>query len=402
MHKISSTSVNSHNDFNTLHHNTYWDKLAKSINTHQLDDSVDEMVDSALKCPLQIHDDTNDHAVDLMQRVVSSGPNNSGPNLLILSPTFQIDIWLTNIPILKSESHSTITDDRINGDETSDMEEILLSVSMETSSSSTHNNIITKGDIVYNTSLVLFIWNRLQSSVTAGFQTVTDSGPLMQEPLHGVGYTIEKIEINKSILNSLLTIEEIKSFTDVLTNGMVELLYDNSNNNNNLLMTGRLISDATEAFRIAMMSCSVRVVEPIYACELQCDTSQLGNLYAVLTKRRGHVHKEDIIEGTSLFLMSAMLPVAESFGFAQELLKRTSGNGTAPQLSFSHYQIIDIDPFWKPTTSEELEDHGDMNNSKEMNLARLYIDNVRKRKGLMVEEKIVVSAEKQRTLNKKK
>ena len=44
---------------------------------------------------------------------------------------------------------------------------------------------------------------------------------------------------------------------------------------------------------------------------------QLGNLYAVLSKRRGRVTKEDIIDGTSLFLLSATLPVAESFGFAQ-------------------------------------------------------------------------------------
>ena len=44
-------------------------------------------------------------------------------------------------------------------------------------------------------------------------------------------------------------------------------------------------------------------------------------------------------EGTSLFLLSATLPVAESFGFAQQLLKKTSGNATAPQLVFSHWQV---------------------------------------------------------------
>jgi ribosome assembly protein 1 len=47
-----------------------------------------------------------------------------------------------------------------------------------------------------------------------------------------------------------------------------------------------------------------------------------------------------VIDGTSLFLLSATLPVAESFGFAQELLKKTSGNGTAPQLQFSHWQEL--------------------------------------------------------------
>ena len=38
-----------------------------------------------------------------------------------------------------------------------------------------------------------------------------------------------------------------------------------------------------------------------------------------------------------------------------ELLKKTSGNGTAPQLQFSHWQTQSENPFWRPTTVEELE-----------------------------------------------
>jgi ribosome assembly protein 1 len=34
----------------------------------------------------------------------------------------------------------------------------------------------------------------------------------------------------------------------------------------------------------------------------------------------------------------ATLPVAESFGFAQELLKKTSGKAVTPQLNLSHWQ----------------------------------------------------------------
>lgn len=40
-----------------------------------------------------------------------------------------------------------------------------------------------------------------------------------------------------------------------------------------------------------------------------------------------------------LFLLTALLPVAESFGFANELLKKTSGSGTTPQLAFSHWEV---------------------------------------------------------------
>jgi ribosome assembly protein 1 len=121
----------------------------------------------------------------------------------------------------------------------------------------------------------------------------------------------------------------------------------------------------------------------------------------VLSKRRGEVSKEDIIEGTSLFIMTATIPVANSFGFAQELLQKTSGRGTTPQLSFSHWQINPLDPFWRPKTEEEIEEYGE-NVVVEKILTRLFIDSVRKRKGLPIEEKIIASAEKQRTLKKNK
>lgn len=47
---------------------------------------------------------------------------------------------------------------------------------------------------------------------------------------------------------------------------------------------------------------------------------QLGKLYGVLSRRRGRVVEEDMIEGTDLFLIKALLPVAESFGFATEVI----------------------------------------------------------------------------------
>lgn len=63
-------------------------------------------------------------------------------------------------------------------------------------------------------------------------------------------------------------------------------------------------------------------------------------------------------------------------------------------------QIIDIDPFWVPTTEEEFTHYGEKADSA--NRAKLYMDSVRRRKGLYVDEKVVEHAEKQRTLSKKK
>ncbi len=61
---------------------------------------------------------------------------------------------------------------------------------------------------------------------------------------------------------------------------------------------------------------------------------------------------------------------------------------------------MDLDPFWVPTTADEVAHFGEKADSD--NLARKYMNMVRKRKGLPTDQQIVASAEKQRTLNKKK
>ena len=42
----------------------------------------------------------------------------------------------------------------------------------------------------------------------------------------------------------------------------------------------------------------------------------LGKVYGVVAKRRGKIVAEEMKEGTSFFTVSALLPVVESFGFA--------------------------------------------------------------------------------------
>lgn len=63
-----------------------------------------------------------------------------------------------------------------------------------------------------------------------------------------------------------------------------------------------------------------------------------GRVYGVLGKREGRVLHEEMKEGTDMFIIKAILPVAESFGFADEIRKRTSGLAS-PQLVFSHWEV---------------------------------------------------------------
>ncbi|KAL0270763.1 UNVERIFIED_CONTAM: hypothetical protein PYX00_008062 [Menopon gallinae] len=122
-------------------------------------------------------------------------------------------------------------------------------------------------------------------------------------------------------------------------------------------------------------------------------------MYAVLGRRHGRVLHGDMNQGSASFFVTAVLPVVESFAFASEIRKQTSGLAV-PQLVFSHWEVIDIDPFWSPRTEEEYLHYGEKADSE--NRARKYMDAVRRRKGLAVEEKLVEFAEKQRTLSKNK
>ena len=86
------------------------------------------------------------------------------------------------------------------------------------------------------------------------------------------------------------------------------------------------------------MAQPMRLIAAMYSCEIQATSDVLGKLYAVLAKREGKVISEDMKEGSDVFIIKAQMPVAESFGFAEEIRKRTSGLAS-PQLMFSHWEV---------------------------------------------------------------
>ena len=59
---------------------------------------------------------------------------------------------------------------------------------------------------------------------------------------------------------------------------------------------------------------------------------------------------------------------------------------------------MDMDPFWTPSTADELEDLGEKADRE--NLAKKYMDAVRERKGLATTKKLVEDGEKQKNLRK--
>jgi len=206
--------------------------------------------------------------------------------------------------------------------------------------------------------------------VTYAFQLATYQGPLCNEPMQGVAIFLE----------------------DVCTNVSEE---ESSQNIGRL--TGEIIRTVRESIRQGFLDWSPRILLAMYSCEIQASADVLGRVYSVITRRRGRIVSESLLEPSTNFTVLALLPVAESFGFSDEIRQKTSGFA-APQLVFEGFEMLDEDPFWVPTTEEELEDLGEKADKE--NVAKRYVDKVRERKGLAVKRKVVESAEKQKTLKR--
>uniref|UniRef100_A0A8D0A395 Elongation factor-like 1 n=1 Tax=Sander lucioperca TaxID=283035 RepID=A0A8D0A395_SANLU len=254
----------------------------------------------------------------------------------------------------------------------------------------------------------------LDNSIVSGFQLATLSGPMCEEPLMGVCFSVERWDIQSaalpqhqdslkedSISHGALTDSRVEGSSETWTAGLCQARRRPQAASADCYgpVSGQLIAAMKEACRHAFQAQPQRLMAAIYTCEIMATAEVLGRVYGVLGKREGRVLHEEMKEGTDMFIIKAVLPVAESFGFADEIRKRTSGLAS-PQLVFSHWEVISSDPCWVPTTEEEYLHFGEKADSA--NQALKYMNAVRRRKGLYVEEKIVEHAEKQRTLGKNK
>ncbi|XP_075235749.1 elongation factor-like GTPase 1 [Lycorma delicatula] len=213
------------------------------------------------------------------------------------------------------------------------------------------------------------------NSFVNGFQLATLAGPLCEEPLMGVAFIVEDWVVDT----------QVESSQSSAPYGP---------------LSGQIMSVVKDACRKAFQAQPQRLMAAMYSCSIQVNAEVLGKLYALLGKRQGRVLHGDMSQGSAAtFSVQAVLPVIESFNFASELRKQTSGLAS-PQLLFSHWEVIELDPFWEPSTEEEYLHFGEKADNE--NRARKYMNAVRRRKGLHVDEKIVQFAEKQRTLSKNK
>jgi ribosome assembly protein 1 len=224
-------------------------------------------------------------------------------------------------------------------------------------------------------------WDELKSSVVAGFQLAIRLGPICEEPVRNMLIVVEGFEIS------------------------VQSEFDGADHGRSI-SSGMMLSAMKSGIRSCLLTRPFRLMEGHLKLTLHSTLAGLGPLYTVLNRRRGKVLDDSMVEGTDLLLITALIPQAESFGLTTELLAKTSGEVTAPELIFSHWERLDVDPFWIPASLEEREDFGELRNAGDVstghdNTALKYIRKVRQQKGLVLDSsRTVTNAEKQRTLKR--
>ncbi|ESW25062.1 hypothetical protein PHAVU_003G003900 [Phaseolus vulgaris] len=312
---------------------------------------------------LSRNEDDKDHAekcklkwLKVLRRIWALGPRQIGPNLLFT-------------PDIKAES----TDSSVLIRGCSHVSERLGFVTDSSTSDSVAEKSSTANQALYMDA------EHLESSIISGFQLATSAGPLCEEPMWGLAFVVEA------------RISPFSGQNDESETSQQSEQYG--------IFAGQVIATVKDACRAAVLQNKPRLVEAMYFCELNTPTEYLGPMYAVLSRRRARVLKEEMQEGSPFFTVHAYVPVSESFGFPDELRRWTSGAASA-LLVLSHWEALSEDPFFVPKTEEEIEEFGD-GSSVLPNTARKLIDAVRRRKGLPVEEKVVQHGTKQRTLARK-
>jgi len=170
----------------------------------------------------------------------------------------------------------------------------------------------------------------IKESVLAGFAWATGSGPLCEEKMRGTRFNLMDVVLH----------------ADAIHRGM-----------------GQLMPTARRVCFASMLTAEPNLLEPVYLCNISVPQDAMGNVYGVLTQRRGHVFSEEQKPGTPQMTLLAYLPVMESFGFTADLRSNTGGKAF-PQCTFDH---------WEPMTGDVYGGSGKVVD---------VIAAVRKRKGL--------------------
>ena len=120
---------------------------------------------------------------------------------------------------------------------------------------------------------------------------------------------------------------------------------------------GQIIPTARRVCYSSFLMATPRLMEPVYAVEIQAPSDCLAAIYEVLSRRRGHVTQDIPKPGSPLYTVKALLPVIDAAGFETDLRVHTQGQAFCQQV-FDHWQVLlsNADCSWRsfrqnPSTS---------------------------------------------------
>ena len=160
----------------------------------------------------------------------------------------------------------------------------------------------------------------IKESVVGGFAWATQSGPLCEEQMRGTRFNLMDVVLH----------------ADAIHRGM-----------------GQIMPTARRVCFSSMLAGGPGLLEPVYLCNISVPQDAMGNVYGVLTRRRGHVFTEEQRPGTPMMTLLAYLPVMESFGFTADLRSNTGGKAF-PQCSFDHWEPTSGSPYDDGTKTQEI------------------------------------------------
>lgn len=81
------------------------------------------------------------------------------------------------------------------------------------------------------------------------------------------------------------------------------------------------------------------ILEPMMKVEIEIPEENTGDIIGDISSRRGRVEGMEIIEGTGIQKIRALVPLAEMFGYATDIRSKTQGRGTF-SMEFNHYEQV--------------------------------------------------------------
>ena len=256
--------------------------------------------------------------------------------------------------------------------------------------------------------------NEFLNALKTGFELAIKNGPLCEENMYGVIFVLEFVEFKTKKQDKPKEKEKEKEKEEESKdkiNNLPEEKKDeeekteNKSNSNSKSQTGeygpligQIIGSIKDCCRKAYLCAEPRLYEAYYLCIFQINQDLVGKIYSVFGKRRGEIINEIPSEESIKSTIEAIIPVAESFGFVEEIRKKSSGL-TNPMLQFYKWKMLNVDPF-DIASEEDILNYGINVDTK--NIAKNYINKIRQRKGLLTNEKLISNADKQRNLAKKK